>query len=142
MRKVIITLLVVAVIAAGVSVLKRAATENALQKTGDVQSVAMKQTEFSTVGYADTFNVIEEKTTVKRGGSGSIALSGDSGESFTIKTTYIKGAEMISVKKTIIADEKGIAIFRWDVSKDSVPGTYPIIITGNSSSLRLFHTVL
>jgi hypothetical protein len=97
---------------------------------------------YETEGHRTPITIVKKSTTVKRGGSGFITIKGIIGERYTIKTSYVSRNDIVSAKKTIVANDKGFATFTWSVDNDTVPGTYPVIITSDFESINLTHVVL
>ena len=97
---------------------------------------------YETTRFQTPITVVKKSTTVKRGSNGFITIKGIIGERYTIKTSYASGNDIVIVKKAIVANDKGFATFTWSVKNDTVPGTYPVIITSDFESIKLTHVVL
>lgn len=94
------------------------------------------------VGYQEELNIVKSATKLSHGERGYITLQGQPGKEYIIKTSYKKGNKIINVSQRHIADENGQVTFIWGVSKETVPGIYPITIMGEGKILNLDHTVL
>lgn len=136
--------LIIAILFVGAILLKNEIYVNRQDSPITSYNNSAVQAKFQTVGFdtATAITIVNACTTVKRGENGFITLKGNSNESFTIKTSFVKGDEIINVRKKVTADEKGNVTFSWKVSKETVPGTYPVIISNETSSIKLSHKVI
>lgn len=86
-------------------------------------------------------SIIRSVTDVNRGDIGFITIQGRPGVKYTIRSSFKIGNRTIPVTQWRIGDSKGFVIFNWVVGGDTVPGTYPITISGDGETINLSHTV-
>lgn len=86
--------------------------------------------------------VIDSVTRVRLGQIGFITIQGTPGVKYTVTASFKTGEKTRVASQWRIADERGRATFLWSVNPDTVPGTYPVTITGNGTTISLSHTVL
>lgn len=91
---------------------------------------------------AKKIKLLRSNTTLKHGDIGIIIIKGEPGIVYKIESSYAVGSRVIPVNQVRTANRKGIVTFNWVVGEDTVPGTYPIKISGNGEVLELSHTVL
>ena len=103
-------------------------------KTSDIR--------IQSIGYEEGFNIIESATKLGHGEKGYIKVQGQPGIEYIIKASYKKENKVFSASQRRIADENGQVTFIWTVSKETIPGTYPITIMGKGKTLNLDYTVL
>lgn len=96
------------------------------------------------VGYGQQLDlmVIKDVTELNRGDTGSITIQGQPLSKYIIKSSYVRGTTIFNANKQITTDANGIGTFTWIVSKETEPGVYPIIISGNGRTLHLRQTIL
>jgi hypothetical protein len=105
-------------------------------------STAPKISNVGILGNEEGFKIIRAVTELKRGDKGYIALSGKKGAKYKVNTSFKRGNNYYTVKKVLIPNKNGDITLEWTVHKDTVPGTYPIIISDGKKILNLSHTVL
>jgi hypothetical protein len=108
---------------------------------GDKQTTELQITA-QQYGAPASFRVIDSVTEVKLGGIGFITIQGQVGVKYTVNSSFKTGNDTRSVSQWRVADENGKATFIWSVSPQTVPGTYPVTISGGGSTIELIHTVL
>jgi hypothetical protein len=95
-----------------------------------------------TISHVYDLRVIKADNELKHGEIGTITIQGKPRVTYTIIAAYSKGNKALEAKQQRTADEFGQATFIWTVSKETVPGTYLVTITGGGRSLELNHTVV
>jgi hypothetical protein len=91
---------------------------------------------------AGNLRVIESVTRVRLGEIGFITIQGTPGVRYTVTSSFKTGEKTRSASQWRITDESGRATFLWSVNPDTVPGTYPVTISGDGRTINISHTVL
>lgn len=81
------------------------------------------------------------KTRVPQGDKGSLSIQGKPDITYIATAVYEHSGKIITATAAKRAGADGIASWSWDVSKDTVPGTYRVMITGGGKLLTTAYTV-
>jgi hypothetical protein len=87
-------------------------------------------------------SIIDSVTRVRIGEIGFITIQGQPGIRYTVTSSFNTEEGTRSVSQWRITDENGRATFLWSVSLETIPGTYPVTISGGDRTLKLSHVVL
>ncbi|RCX15451.1 hypothetical protein DFR58_11331 [Anaerobacterium chartisolvens] len=91
--------------------------------------------------YGRGLNVISSIKDVKAGERSQITVQGDAGGVYEIISTYRVGEKSYTVRSTKMADREGRVSWDWIVSPDTLPGIYPITISGNGAEILSSYSV-
>lgn len=105
------------------------------------ESTQLQFSRLSSDGADAGFTIISKSTQVRAGEDASITIKGVPGTIYYISSTYLRGRRMVTTMQNITAPEDGIVTFKWNISKDTAPGTYPVVISGNGKTIRDQYTV-
>ncbi|WP_139904726.1 hypothetical protein [Clostridium thermarum] len=106
------------------------------------EDFSSRETQLSSTSIPKKIKLLRSNTTLKHGDIGIITIKGEPGVVYKIESSYAIGSRVIPVNQVRTGNSKGIVTFNWVVGEDTVPGTYPIKISGNGEVLELTHTVL
>ena len=85
--------------------------------------------------------LLNMKTPVNRGGTGNLSIQGKPSVRYSATAVYNRTGKIFTstIEKTAGAD--GIVKWIWNVSKDTHPGTYNVMISGGGEILTTAYTV-
>lgn len=102
--------------------------------------LSSEQTQSQLAG--NNLRIINSNTYIKHGDFGFITIEGLPKTKYKITTSFKKDQKVISVTQWRVTDVNGNATFNWIVDSETIPGTYPAVITGGGKKLDTYHTVL
>lgn len=85
--------------------------------------------------------LISAKTNLKLGENGSITIQGDPGVTYDISSSYKWGTRTITALQSKAAGPDGRVTWFWSVNRNTLPGTYPITISGGGATFITSYTV-
>ena len=85
--------------------------------------------------------LVYTKTPVKRGEYCTVTIQGKPGVAYSIAATYKLGDKTLTTQESKMADSNGGVTWNWLVGADTVPGTYPITITGGGMDFDTAYSV-
>ncbi len=91
--------------------------------------------------YSGGLKVISSTKGVKAGEKSQITVQGSAGRVYEIISTYRAGEKLYTVRSTKTADKEGKVSWNWIVSPDTLPGIYPITISGNGAEILSSYSV-
>lgn len=100
--------------------------------------------EVQRVSYGTSYTgmrVMGEKTVIRRGEEGSVAMVGRPNTAYTISSTYQIGNQVRSAYQTKTSDADGRVVWRWTVNTQTQPGTYMLFISGGGESIQSSYQV-
>jgi len=90
---------------------------------------------------SDQIRILSANTTVGYEEYASISIIGKPEETYTITSRYKWGGEDVTVVEKRKANRDGVATWVWKVRSNTIPGTYPIVITGGNQRIETSYTV-
>ena len=113
-----------------------AITGNTAGKAGT--TISAKASDFSIDGGIKLLSI---KTPVKLGQSGSLSIQGKSYTQYTITAVYNNSVRTMTASAGKQSGADGKVGWTWDVDRDTIPGTYAVMITGGGELLTTAYTV-
>ena len=113
-----------------------AITGNTAGKAGT--TISAKAADVSVDGGIKLLNI---KTPVKLGESGSLSIQGKPDTRYTITAVYNNSTRTMTASAAKQSGTDGTVGWTWVVGKDTIPGTYAVMITGGGELLTTAYTV-
>jgi hypothetical protein len=88
-----------------------------------------------------SIKVIKVTKDLKTGDIGQITVQGRAGVIYKIVSTYKVDNRTFTANQSKAAGKDGIVTWSWRVSEKTNPGTYPLTITGDGTTLLSSYTV-
>ncbi len=85
--------------------------------------------------------VIDSKTSARLGESAFVTIEGSPGIPYSITCSYLLEHNAYTSMETKTANDEGLVTFKWNISQNTTPGSYKIVISGDGESLTLPYTV-
>lgn len=92
-------------------------------------------------GNNDGLVLLEIKTPVVLGGQGSLTIQGQPRIRYTASAEYTKSGKSVTATAVKTSGADGTANWTWNISKDTLPGTYAVTVTGGGKQLLTTYTV-
>jgi hypothetical protein len=85
--------------------------------------------------------LLHVKSPVQAGDKGSLSIAGKPDTVYTVKATYNSSAGALTSTASGYSGIDGRVSWVWNVKRDTLPGTYQLIISGGGKELRSSYTV-
>lgn len=78
---------------------------------------------------------------MRLGEEAGVTIQGRPDTTYYISSTFMRSKRMVTAMEHRDSPADGKITFRWRVSPDTIPGTYPVIISGGGDTIRIQYTV-
>lgn len=85
--------------------------------------------------------LLDIKTPVRQGETGSLSIQGKPNTQYTVTAVYNNSTGTITTTSAKRTGSDGKLSWTWNVSRDTMPGTYGLMITGGGKMLTAAYTV-
>lgn len=99
------------------------------------------QTQAETPLGSNEIVLVDARTSVRRGESCSITIQGKPDTRYTISATYKLGEKTMTTQETKNSAKDGMVTWSWLINNDTVPGSYPVTVSGGGSGFNTLYTV-
>ena len=103
---------------------------------------------FTRLGYAGQqavpgdIRLVSVTPRVSRGGNGRLTIQGVPGINYNATATYKIGDTMATASQSKTAGPDGRVTWEWEIRRDTVPGRYPISVSGGGRTFITYYTVI